>query len=146
MPSGKKTTRTIHKIIIHCADTPSGKDFHAADIDRWHKERGWRCIGYHFVITLDGTVENGRSVDEIGAHCKGHNHDSIGICLIGSHQFTVQQWQALQQLVCELEANHPTAEVYGHNEFNSHKTCPNFYVPQWITDPARIEKLHQLEV
>jgi len=136
--------RTINKIILHCADTPNGKDFHASDIDRWHKERGWRCIGYHFVITLDGSIESGRPVDEIGAHCKGHNHDSIGICLIGDALFTTLQWQALQALLKELEAKHPHAAVYGHNEFNSHKTCPNFDVPQWITESARIERLHLL--
>ena len=75
--------RTIKEIIIHCADTPEGRDDKAADIDRWHKQRGFDRIGYHYVIDLDGTIEAGRDPDCIGAHCKGHNTNSIGICYIG---------------------------------------------------------------
>lgn len=80
--------RKIDKIIVHCADTPDGKDFTIKDIDRWHKERGWQCCGYHHVIRLDGTIENGRPLAQIGAHCKGYNENSIGICLIGRREFT----------------------------------------------------------
>ena len=75
--------RQINYIIIHCSATKAGQDFHASDIDRWHKERGFDCIGYHRVIDLDGTIEKGRNISKPGAHCKGHNADSIGICYIG---------------------------------------------------------------
>jgi len=75
--------REITEIIVHCSATEQGKDFKAADIDCWHKERGFRCIGYHYVIDLDGTIEIGRPVDQIGAHAIGRNAHSIGICYIG---------------------------------------------------------------
>ena len=69
-------------IIIHCSATRAGQDFTATDIDRWHRQRGFRSIGYHFVIRLDGTIEPGRDVALDGAHCTGWNHRSIGICYI----------------------------------------------------------------
>ena len=75
--------RKIDEIIIHCAATPEGKPFTVADIDAWHRKRGFRCIGSHFVIYLDGSVHRGRAIEEVGAHCLGHNANSIGICYIG---------------------------------------------------------------
>lgn len=72
--------RTISEIIIHCSATVEGKDFFVKDIDRWHKQRGFKMVGYHFVIRLDGTIEQGRPLEMIGAHCTGHNAHSIGIC------------------------------------------------------------------
>lgn len=75
--------RKIKEIILHCAATPEGKEFYASDIDRWHKERGFLKIGYHYVIDLDGTIEKGRPEPEVGAHCTNHNKYSIGICTIG---------------------------------------------------------------
>ena len=75
--------RKINEIIVHCAATPEGKNFKAADIDRWHRERKMKCIGYHYVVDLDGTVEPGRPESEIGAHCLGHNQYSIGVCYVG---------------------------------------------------------------
>lgn len=73
--------RTINQIIIHCSATPEGRDDSAADINRWNKDHGG--IGYHYVIRLNGTIERGRPVEQIGAHCKGHNATSIGVCYIG---------------------------------------------------------------
>ena len=75
--------RIITEIIIHCSATPEGKPFTVADIDRWHRQRGFRCIGYHFVIYLNGSVHAGRPITESGAHCQGHNAHSIGICYVG---------------------------------------------------------------
>lgn len=75
--------RKITEIIIHCAATPEGKDFTVQDIDRWHRQRGFKSIGYHFVIYRDGSIHKGRPLDQIGAHCTGHNANSIGICYIG---------------------------------------------------------------
>lgn len=75
--------RKIKEIIIHCSATKEGRNFTVADIDRWHRERGMRCIGYHFVIYRDGSIHVGRAIEEVGAHCKGHNSISIGICYIG---------------------------------------------------------------
>ena len=75
--------RAISLIVVHCSATRAGQDFTATDIDRWHRQRGFRSIGYHFVIRLDGTIEPGRDVALDGAHCTGWNHRSIGICYIG---------------------------------------------------------------
>lgn len=72
--------RKIKEIIIHCSATKEGRNFTVADIDRWHRERGMRCIGYHFVIYRDGSIHVGRAIEEVGAHCKGHNSISIGVC------------------------------------------------------------------
>lgn len=121
--------RSINKIIIHCADTPKGINFNASDIDRWHKERGWNGIGYHFVILLDGTIQLGRNVKKQGAHTKGHNKNSIGICYIGGGNGedtrTIEQKNALFCLIQDLLIEYPKATIHGHNEF-SKKTCPNF--------------------
>ena len=75
--------RQIKYIILHCTATREGKAFTAADIDRWHRARGWNGIGYHYVVRLDGTVEHGRPEAQIGAHCVGVNATSIGVCYVG---------------------------------------------------------------
>ena len=125
--------RDINEIIIHCADTPNGKIFHASDIGRWHKERGWSKIGYHWVIGIDGFVEAGRHPDEIGAHAEGHNRDSLGICLIGSTKFTQAQWDSLAVLVTRLSEEYPEARIIGHYQVATNgKRCPNFNVTNWL--------------
>lgn len=128
--------RKINSIIIHCSATAEGKDYTVADIDRWHKSRGWKCIGYHYVIYRDGSVHTGRPVEQIGAHCAGHNANSIGICYIGGLSSdnktpkdtrTPAQIKALRDLVGELKKKYPGATVHGHNEFAA-KACPCFDV------------------
>lgn len=128
--------RHINEIIIHCSATPEGRDYTVADIDRWHKARGWRGIGYHYVIYRDGSVHAGRPVEQIGAHCTGHNANSIGICYIGGVSAngkapkdtrTPAQRIALRELVEELRAKYPGATVHGHREF-APKACPSFDV------------------
>ena len=124
--------REINEIIIHCADTPNGKVFHASDIDKWHKERGWAKIGYHWVIDIDGFIEAGRHPDEIGAHAEGHNRFSLGVCLIGMNKFTRAQWESLALLVHRLAGEFPLAKIEGHYQVATNgKTCPNFDVPKW---------------
>lgn len=120
--------RDIKYIVIHCSATKEGVPFTAADIDRWHKQRGFSCIGYHYVIDLDGRVELGRPVSEPGAHCvvpgKRINKESIGICYIGGldedarprDTRTTEQKKALSILVRELKASFPGAEVVGHRD------------------------------
>lgn len=125
--------RRINKIIIHCSATPEGRFHNAEDIDRWHKERGWRGIGYHYVILLDGTVEKGREEEEIGAHTVRHNHDSIGICYIGGldkegnpkDTRTEDQKIEMYKLLVEIKKHHPGATIHGHREF-ANKACPCF--------------------
>lgn len=128
--------RKITKIIIHCSATPEGSDYTVADIDRWHKQRGWKGIGYHYVIYRDGSVHPGRPVEQIGAHCTGHNANSIGICYIGGlaadnktpkDTRTPAQIQALRDLVGELKKKYPNATIHGHREF-ANKACPCFDV------------------
>ena len=127
--------RTITEIIIHCSATKEGRHFTAGDIDRWHREQGYTMIGYHYVVLLDGTVETGRQIEEPGAHCKGHNAHSIGICYIGGLDHygkskdtrTKQQRHALKQLIDELQTRFPNATVHGHREF-ANKDCPCFDV------------------
>jgi len=127
--------RAIDKIIIHCSDSKWGC---AEEIDSWHVDRGFDCIGYHFVIlngylhnsrvfnpTFDGGLETGRDINTVGAHCKGHNDTSIGIVLIGVDVFTPKQMHTLQVLVDTLAIFYGKLPVFGHYEFNSHKTCPN---------------------
>ena len=128
--------RDIREIIVHCSATPEGKHFTVADIDAWHKKRGFKCIGYHFVIYLDGKVNVGRNIEEIGAHCLGHNANSIGICYIGGcaadgktpkDTRTEAQKASLVRLITELRRRFPNASVHGHNEFAA-KACPSFNV------------------
>ena len=140
--------RTIKRIIIHCSASGWAN---AAVIDEWHKERGWKGIGYHFVILngrgkvgayqahFDGVVEVGRPIQRAGAHTKGHNADSVGICLIGNNHFTAKQLLvALPELLKALKRDYGLGDddVHGHRDFNPNKTCPNFDV-KWLQTDAR---------
>lgn len=140
----------IKKIIVHCSASTFGD---VATIDRWHKERGWSGIGYHYVITngvakkhdqydpgLDGLIQTGREWQKIGAHCKGQNRDSIGICLIGRHHFTAEQLLvALPNLLIMLGDLGICADnIFGHREFDKTKTCPNI-------DPVLIRNMVRLK-
>ena len=134
-PLGGSGGRQITEIIIHCSATEAGQDFGAADIDRWHRARGWQSIGYHYVVRLDGRIEVGRPESEVGAHCAGHNAHSIGICYIGGlHQGqpadtrTAQQKAALTNLITHLHTNYPDAVVLGHRDTGAPKACPCFDV------------------
>ena len=128
--------RKINKIILHCSATREGKPFTIDDIRRWHKERGWKDVGYHYVIHLDGSVHAGRAESVIGAHCKGYNRNSIGICYIGGltadgafpkDTRTIAQKHSMKRLIEELQTRYPGATVHGHNEFAA-KACPGFKV------------------
>lgn len=127
--------RTITEIIIHCSATPEGKDFTVSDIDLWHRQRGFKMVGYHYVIRLDGTIEQGRPLEMIGAHCTGHNAHSIGICYIGGldrsgnpkDTRTQVQKDVLWSLVKSLQKRFPDATVHGHREF-ANKACPCFSI------------------
>lgn len=128
--------RNITKIIVHCSATPEGRDYSVADIDRWHKQRGWQGIGYHYVVYRDGSVHPGRPVEQIGAHTSGHNANSIGVCYIGGvaadgktpkDTRTPAQRAALRDLVELLRAEYPNATIHGHREF-ANKACPSFNV------------------
>ena len=132
--------RSIGEIILHCSATPEGKDYTVAQIDQWHRARGFNGIGYHYVIYRDGSVHSGRSTEVAGAHCTGHNARSIGVCYIGGcaadgktpkDTRTAAQRAALEKLVKELLRSYPGATVHGHNEF-ANKACPSFNVKSWL--------------
>lgn len=131
--------RQINTIVVHCSATRASQDIGAADIDRWHREgNGWSQIGYHYVVRRDGTVEPGRDIEKSGAHVRGHNSNSIGVCLVGGvaeddvsvaeDNFTGKQWEALTGLLRNLLASYPKAVIVGHNELDSGKECPSFDV------------------
>ena len=131
--------RSITQIIIHCSATPEGKDFTVSDIDRWHRQRGFKMIGYHYVIYRDGSIHTGRPLEMVGAHCTGHNAHSIGICYIGGlDKFgkpkdtrTQAQKDVLWSLVKSLQKRFPDATVHGHRVF-ANKACPCFEVPEQL--------------
>ncbi len=122
-------------LIVHCADTPPGMDLTVDMIDRWHKAKGWDGIGYHYLVKADGNVLEGRQEDEVGAHVKGFNSVSVGICLEGGHgsrfDFTRVQMDALGYLLSGLLLKYKKAVVRGHNDYDPHKTCPNFDAKRW---------------
>lgn len=126
--------RDIKEIIIHCSATPEGRDFTVSDIDRWHRERGFSGIGYHYVVYRDGSVHEGRPIEQVGAHCKGHNAHSIGICYIGGlaadgktakDTRTILQKAALVHLLLQLRERFPKAKIHGHRDFAA-KACPSY--------------------
>lgn len=121
--------RTVTKHIVHCSDSEAG-DVKA--IRQWHLARGFRDVGYHFVIRRDGEVEVGRTLDEVGAHCEGHNADSVGTCLVGKHEFLPCQFAALKRVHGMLAGMFPGIAFHGHREFNPQKTCPNFGVEEHL--------------
>lgn len=130
--------REIKEIILHCSATKEGADFSAADIRRWHLQRGFNDIGYHFVVKLDGTVEPGRDINVTGAHCLNHNSRSIGVCYVGgldragrpSDTRTPAQRLALPELIRRLRVHHPSATIHGHREFAA-KACPCFNAAEY---------------
>lgn len=128
--------RDIKKLIVHCSATPEFKDFDVEDIREWHvKGNGWSDVGYHFIIKLDGTVEDGRPINIRGAHTFGHNKDSIGICYIGGMDKDMKEWKdtrtpeqkdSLFNLLMDLKFQYPEAKVFGHKDFTNKKLCPSF--------------------
>lgn len=125
--------RDIEMIIIHCSATPEGRDVSTDEIRSWHLDRGWSDIGYHFVVELDGTVNDGRPLEISGAHAKGHNSNSIGVCYVGGldesgepkDTRTPEQEKALVELLENLKDQYPEAQVIGHRDV-SDKDCPCF--------------------
>ena len=130
-------------IVIHCSASRANQQVTVETIRHWHVvERGWSDIGYHWIIDRGGKVHAGRNARMIGAHARGHNHESIGVCLIGGlgdgdepeNNFTSGQMLTLQMLVESLQLRYPGAEVVGHNELNPYKACPSFFVDDWLEE------------
>ena len=122
---------TITRLVVHISDSPKGRGDTAKDIHLWHKQRGWDGIGYHAVITDDATIEPGRPDYWQGAHVAGFNRDSLGICIITDTVPDEEQLQALHGWLTEKLKRYPGAEVLGHCDLDSGKTCPNMDIPAW---------------
>lgn len=109
-------------------------DIGVKEIDRWHKQRGWSGIGYHYVIRRNGAIENGRPIEKIGAHVRGHNAYSIGICLVGGKDifdFSRSQMDKLEILLYGLLDKFPNAVLLGHRDLQPAKACPRYDVEAW---------------
>ena len=130
----KTSSRSINEIIVHCSATREGRDYTVADITKWHKQRGFNDIGYHYVIYRDGSLHNGRDVNLVGAHCTNHNAHSIGVCYIGGCKTdgtspkdtrTDAQKDTLLSLLKDLRKKYPFAKIHSHRDF-ANKACPSF--------------------
>lgn len=149
-----KFSKPIKKIVVHCSATKASQvTVDAATIHAMHLARKFVCIGYHYVITRNGTVQKGRPDDYIGAHVEGHNSDSLGICMVGGldangkaeDNYTEPQKLALKNLLAQLKVKHPNADICGHRDLSPDtnkngkvdkwewvKDCPCFDVRAWV--------------
>lgn len=129
-------------IVVHCAATKPSMDIGKKEIDKWHKDRGWKGIGYHDVIRRDGSLEFGRGVNDVGAHVEGYNSTSVGICMVGGiaddgapeDNFTPAQWKSLKRVLRFYKIMFPGAAIVGHRDLDPHKACPSFDVKQWLRE------------
>lgn len=160
--------RTINAIIVHASATNADVDIGAREITAWHTDpkvkdgmlyyqgqlyksdedlppavrgrrgNGWNDIGYHFVIRRNGDIETGRNINTPGAHARGHNKNSVGICMVGgvdandrgkaTANFTLEQYLSLFELISELKEKYGALDVFGHHEVDQLKACPCFDV------------------
>ena len=142
----RKETNTI---VVHCSATKPDQDVTFDTIKRWHlMERAFLDIGYHWVIERDGSVKQGRAIDDWGAHVKGHNHESVGICLVGGlddegqphDNFTPIQKRMLEFLVAGSQSLWPEAVVKGHYHLDGDKDCPCFDTDDWLVHAGLIDE------
>lgn len=151
--------RRLDCIVIHCSATPNGRWTTVADVDRWHAAAGFRRnppirvarlhnpdlkhIGYHWLIYTNGGLATGRHPSEAGAHVRGLNACSIGLCLIGTDRFAPEQWTQLAAQVRHLGAlfgipmqradeSNGWRGVCGHRDTGANKLCPGFDVGDWL--------------
>lgn len=144
----------VRYLVVHTSATPAARDIGRREIELMHRQRGFRTIGYHYVIRRDGAVEKGRPNSEPGAHVLGFNNKSLGICLVGGvepdgktpeQNFTPAQYDALEVLLKALRPKYPTAEILGHRDLSPDKNrdgkvspnewlkaCPCFDVRPWV--------------
>ena len=133
----KKSKRVITDIVVHCTATRAWQDFDVDDIRKMHKAKGWADIGYHYLVKLDGTIQQGRDVDIIGAHVKYHNEHSIGIVYVGGldnqgrekDTRTENQKCALLNLLMDLRKLYPKAKISGHRDFSPDKNGDGIISP-----------------
>lgn len=158
--------RDIKLIVIHCTATANGKHVSVETVRGWHLARGFRDIGYHYLIDVDGSVSVGRPEEQVGAHAEGQNAHSIGVCLVGGvggpsktdpGRYTPAQWDCLRIAVQDLQSRYPGARVIGHRELSPDldgdgqiephefiKLCPSFDVPMWLASNMEPEPINVL--
>lgn len=139
-------SRDISLLVIHCSATPVTMDIGVKEIREWHtsEPRNWSDIGYHYVIRLDGTLERARPLYKSGAHARGHNSNSIGICVVGGvdkdmnpkNTMNKEQEEMLIELLDNLDWAYNDLDIKGHNEL-SNKACPSFDVQDWLVSIGR---------
>jgi len=141
MTPGLTARKSTEFIVVHCSASVPDIKTDAKVIDRWHRQRGFLMLGYHYVIKTDGIIEPGRDPESIGAHVAGYNHNSIGICMVGGvdrdqravNNFTPEQFSSLTALVQTLHEKYPDAVIQGHRDFPKVvKACPCFDVKLWV--------------
>jgi len=166
------TSRPIDLIVIHCSATPNGRWTSTLDVNHWHAQRGFKraeaavarfnpdlgSIGYHWVLYPNGARATGRAPDEVGAHARGVNSRSLGLCLVGTDRYTFPQWGALLDQVRHLcgkysiplqhaDAANGYRGVCGHRDLaNVNKTCPGFEVADWLENDMLPLHDHLLEL
>lgn len=144
---------TTDFLVVHCSATSATMDIGVREITQWHLQRGFDTVGYHYVIRRNGKLESGRRESAIGAHVKGHNAHSIGICLVGGvdaankpeNNFSSAQFTSLEGLLKELQNRYPNARILGHRDLSPDKNgdgkitanefikaCPSFDIGQWL--------------
>lgn len=146
--------KPVSLLVVHCSATPAARDIGVAQLRAMHLARGFRDVGYHYIIRRDGRVEKGRPDNVMGAHVEGHNDGSLGICLIGGvkpdgrtaeQNFTPDQYTSLERLLRDLKGRYPSARVCGHRDLSPDrnrdgrvtpdewlKQCPTFDVAAWL--------------
>jgi N-acetyl-anhydromuramyl-L-alanine amidase AmpD len=144
---------TTELLVVHCSATRPTQDIGVREVTQWHRQRGFDTVGYHYVIRRNGEVETGRPETAIGAHVKGHNAQSVGICLVGGinaagkpeSNFTQAQFEALKELLDQLQTRYPNARILGHRDLSPDKNgdgkitpnefikaCPSFDISTWL--------------
>lgn len=134
-----KERATTEALFVHCSATRPEQAVGVREIRQWHKEQGWLDIGYHFVIKRSGEIEEGRPMMAVGSHVKDHNHNSIGVCLVGGinvngqpeANFTPQQMESLRVVLGNLKDQFPEASIRAHHDVAA-KACPSFHVKRWL--------------
>lgn len=128
--------RIIDWVIVHCSDSDRPEHDNIETVKKWHiDERGFKDIGYHYFIDKKGVVHKGREEDKVGAHCKGHNSNSLGVCLSGRKEFTESQFKALEVLLIDICSRHDLEkkDILAHCDLDANKTCPNFDLHSWLS-------------
>ena len=131
------TGKTLEKnnikyLVVHCSDTNDNKNISSLEIHKMHIGFGWNGVGYHKIICRNGDIENGRPEYWVGAHARGYNEISLGVCLIGKKEFTEMQFESLEKVLRSWKKKYPTTEIIGHNSISdTKKTCPNFDIKKW---------------